>query len=312
MAILICNIIDGIAKQTAATTTVMITEKNMTAIGMLIDDVALLDKDKRRSEILSHYQKINALYFSEYNMVPLRFGNVVDSEEEVRQFLNSTYVLLYSLLKKVSNKTEFVIQIRFDMDLVIKQISSQLDMNDKIVVGKALFDLSEHYRTEIYDGLTQRIATLGIDVLESSSQVSSSLILNQSYLVQNEDKDVFDEMVSDLAETTDELVVFHYLGPLPPYSFVTIEFNRGVFDLMDNARLLLGLEEKCTMKDVKDNYKKLAQRYHPDKNPTGNEKFKAINEAYQLVSAYCSNATEADQQWSFSKESIESCFIQNG
>jgi hypothetical protein len=45
---------------------------------------------------------------------------------------------------------------------------------------------------------------------------------------------------------------------------------------------MLGLKKPFTMSDVKDNYKQLAKKYHPDVVCGGNdEKFKALNEAYQ-------------------------------
>lgn len=310
MAILICNIIDGIVQPISAQT-IAIHETNITAVGMVIDDVSALQNQRRRNKILTKYQKINSDYFSDYTMAPLRFGNMVASDAEVKQFLRSSYVLLQALLQKVTGKAEFVIQIKFDMNVVIKQISSQIDITDKAAVGKRLLDLSERYKTEIYASLHQRIAEIGIETEESSSSDNAVMLLNQSYLIRKHDEQYFEKVVNELAEVTDDAVVFHYLGPLPPYSFVAVEFNRGVFDLLDNARLLLGLGETCTLADVKLNYKKLAQQYHPDKNPAGNAKFQALNAAYQLVLSYCNSAIAIDGQWSFAAEAIESSFIQN-
>lgn len=49
---------------------------------------------------------------------------------------------------------------------------------------------------------------------------------------------------------------------------------------------VLGVSKTATQAEIKKAYKKLARKYHPDVNPDdagGEEKFKEINEAYQVV-----------------------------
>src|SRR5476651_652685 len=50
---------------------------------------------------------------------------------------------------------------------------------------------------------------------------------------------------------------------------------------------ILGLEKTATDKDIKNAYRKLARKYHPDLNPNdaeANKKFQQLNEANEVLS----------------------------
>jgi len=49
---------------------------------------------------------------------------------------------------------------------------------------------------------------------------------------------------------------------------------------------MLGLPEDATVDDVKKRYRELALRFHPDVNPTGENEFRQIKEAYEAYQKF--------------------------
>lgn len=65
------------------------------------------------------------------------------------------------------------------------------------------------------------------------------------------------------------------------------------FDTLMKAKTLLGLHEKATLSEIKFRYKKLMQKWHPDKHHDNVEQATQmsarINEAYSVLLDYCQN-----------------------
>ena len=77
------------------------------------------------------------------------------------------------------------------------------------------------------------------------------------------------------------------------------------FDQIDEARKLLLLPEQATIKEIKNAYRQLSFKYHPDKFAQNNHKesedmFKEINTAYNTLIDYCSSF-----KYSFKKEDVQ-------
>ena len=64
-------------------------------------------------------------------------------------------------------------------------------------------------------------------------------------------------------------------------------------DTLLKAKTLLGLSDKATLFEIKQRYRNLMQKWHPDKNPddidTSNTMSAQINEAYHVILEYCNN-----------------------
>ena len=63
--------------------------------------------------------------------------------------------------------------------------------------------------------------------------------------------------------------------------------DRTRFEVAQDSLKILGLSYGATQQEIKKSYRKLAKRYHPDKNPDeplAAEKFRQVQEAYEILS----------------------------
>ena len=79
---------------------------------------------------------------------------------------------------------------------------------------------------------------------------------------------------------------------------------------IDKARKLLGLGEEATILEIKDAFRKLSLKYHPDKCPKKDkseyeEKFKKINNANETLIDFCLN-----YRFSFKEAKYQETFAQ--
>ena len=70
------------------------------------------------------------------------------------------------------------------------------------------------------------------------------------------------------------------------------------------AKTLLGLRETSSVKEIKNKYKNLMKKWHPDKHINDTKKATKmsmqINESYEIIMNYCNN-----YEYSFEEESIK-------
>lgn len=64
------------------------------------------------------------------------------------------------------------------------------------------------------------------------------------------------------------------------------------FKAIDQARKTLGLQDEVTLTEIKEAYRKLAMKYHPDRckekrKPICEKMFKKVNNAYETLLSYC-------------------------
>lgn len=255
---------------------------------------------------LAIYQAVIERVMKDHHIIPVKFGTTVQGEEELKRILEKGYGQINSNLKEMEDKIELdVAALWSDLETVLKEIgeegeikrlkeeaasrSSDQVFEVKINVGKLVKASLDKKREECASHI--------LDVLKREthdhryhSVMDDSMILNAAFLINKDKQDVFEGKVGELDRHYQGKINFRIVGPLPPYSFSTFEITKVEFAELNEAREMLGLGKETTAMEIRETYRDLTRKFHPDKLPGNQEaqdRFEKIHKAYHMLSDYC-------------------------
>jgi hypothetical protein len=138
------------------------------------------------------------------------------------------------------------------------------------------------------------------EVIEALSPLSKScqphevkddtMILNCAFLIETHLLDAFEKEIDVLDKRYDNQLTFRLIGPLPPYSFKTLEIELLDPGDVEDARILFSLGKTATELEIKTRYREMAKTLHPDRFPgdkAAQNRFESFNKAFEILKAYC-------------------------
>jgi len=206
----------------------------------VVSNCPLIVFDPTRENALAH-EHVNELVMKDFTVLPMSFGTVFRTENDIREFLKGTYEAISDVLGKMEGKIEFGLKVNWDKDAVIRELEQDDEeirrLKDEIfsstssssyfsrmqlgrVVESALQARADSYVSEIYESL--RDAAIAS---RSNKPIGDKMILNAAFLVEREKTGAFDDQISDIARKYENKLSFLYTGPWPPYNFVNIRLK---------------------------------------------------------------------------------------
>lgn len=223
----------GIGPQPTAVYTVTYNE-----LAAVVSDSPLAVLDPTRDNVLAH-QRVNETVMQDHTVLPMSFGTVFKTRDDVAAFLSSAYEAFSGVLDKMQDKLEFGVKVIWDRDAVVEEIESENDDIHRLkgeielqkgstyfarmqygrLVDAALQAKSEDYIARIFDRLRD-VAVAS----RNNRPIGDRMILNAAFLVTRADEAKFDKRVKELGAQFPKLT-FKYTGPWPPYNFVNIRLK---------------------------------------------------------------------------------------
>lgn len=209
-------------------------------LAAVVSDTPIVIYDPTRDNVLAH-EFVNETVMKEFTVIPMSFGTVFRSEEDVTELLRSTYQAFSDVLHTMQDKIEFGLKVLWNREKVIAILERENDeirrLKEEIsrhtttstyfarmqlgrLVDSALEEMSARYIADVHDTL-KPVAVAS----RSNKPIGDRMIFNAAFLVDRAQEVVFDGRVKETSRKYEGVLSFKYSGPWPPYNFVNIKLK---------------------------------------------------------------------------------------
>jgi hypothetical protein len=194
--------------------------------------------DATRENVLAH-ERVNQAVMHSHTLIPMSFGTVFSTREDIVELLRSTAKEFADVLEKMRNKIEMGLKVLWDRNQEVREIerdNEEIRRRMKEIAGPkggTHFARMEYGRL-VDAALVARADQHLVDIAKQLREVSSALrinkpigekmIINAAFLIERDREAAFDEKVKSIAQQLDKLT-FKCTGPWPPYNFVNIRLK---------------------------------------------------------------------------------------
>lgn len=209
-------------------------------LAAVVSDTPLRLYDPTRENLMAH-ELVNETVMKEHTVIPMSFGTIFRTEEDILELLRATEKAFRDVLGKIRGKIELGLKVLWDRERVVEQIEDEdsevsglkteitessngstyfARMQLGRLIEAALEEKANEYITDVYETLRPRAVAS-----RSNKLIGENMILNAAFLVDRDREEEFDEAVKDISRKYKDLLSFQYTGPWPPYNFVNIKLK---------------------------------------------------------------------------------------
>jgi len=209
--------------------------KNLAAV---VSATPMVVHDPTRENVLAH-QRVNETVMLQHTVLPMSFGTVFKTTNDIVELLRSAYDAFTDVLQKMRDKVEFGLKVLWDRDQIIREIEEQDEdirrLKNEISTQKGstyfarmqygrMIDAALQARSEQYvDDIFRSLRDVAV-ASRSNKPIGDRMIMNAAFLVSRDREQAFDARVKEIGQRHDKLT-FKYTGPWPPYNFVNIKLK---------------------------------------------------------------------------------------
>ena len=192
---------------------------------MVVSDHPLSRFVVNPENMLAHQKVIEEVMKEFRSILPIRFGTIAATPDEIRNLLNRRYSEFMELLKQFENKVELNVRGTWKyMGMIYKEIDkehvdlqnlrAEIEKLDDKVTKNAKIDeagkIIEAFRKSIFE-------------YKHNKTTGDAMFMNTAFLVNSGREIEFDNIMADLGNRFDDRSDFIYTAPLPIFNFIDLK-----------------------------------------------------------------------------------------
>lgn len=202
------------------------------------------------------YQRVIERLVQRQMVLPVKFGTVLASAGEARDLISQNRTALRNAFDSVRGTVEIELAATWDISRILHEVggepavvtaretierSGHASPDDRVQLGRLVKSCLDQRRTAIRDRALDVLGSLATRVA-SHALLDDRFVMNEAFQITRERLPEFDRRVRQLDALFEDQILFRVVGPLPPYTFCTVEVTRVTARQLDEARDVLGLD----------------------------------------------------------------------
>ena len=189
--------------------------------------------------MLSHERVIEAVMKEFDSVLPVRFGTIASSADEIRNLLDRRYRELKNALRDADHKVELGVKgVWKNMDVIFREVvdenkaikrtkeniqndKSKKYIQAKMEAGRMVEEALKKKKEEDAEKIVEALRRTAVDH-KLNKTVGDEMFVNAAFLVDKGREKEFDNIMDDLGEEYKDRMKFMYTGSLPIFNFVNI------------------------------------------------------------------------------------------
>jgi hypothetical protein len=274
--------------------------------------------------LLVRHQQVIEKVMAGHTIIPMRLGTFADTDADVEGILVKGYKTVKDIFERVKERVEIDVAATLnDFDSFLREVSEEreiaqlkqsllikghgITVDDKMKLGILVKKHVDKRRGKCANRIQSVLRGIAHD-FRAHDLMDDKMVLNTAFLIEQARHRDFEQKVDELDREFEERLNFRCVGPLPPYSFYTLEVRKAQFEEVDWARKKLGLtDDFVTANEIKKAHHRAALACHPDKNPNTpgiEEKFDDMTRAYRILLDYYRASSQS--------EDVDGCYLNEG